>query len=531
MTDSSHAPQHHPLLQKALEHVQKIFKGNGIKSNAITISEGKIEQHSLSASTFMELRPAFGDRHVPGKVLVGRPVSSRDEAQKLCDQTMRKAATDTAIHARITELLLKRSDQGFGLQQAAIEIPFIKEEYSWPESCQSCHGNGKAVCQKCQGRRIETCIKCKGRGMMPCPTCRMTGMLQGVKCSRCHGQRYVACDGCRHSGMMSCRGCNASGQTHCQLCGGQGWKTHVLSLTAQGITYFEYDAKSVPKGAADMIETQGAYLAEQGVIKIDGQMVDTKENALGASYTVTFPYGDVTFQIGKREAKAHIFGYKARITEFPHVLDKILAVPVEDLEGASADRGDVAGKIRKATRYRLIAQAYLGIMKHREDFVVKNLLKIYDIGLGQVMAEKIVHLAKTTLSHITKKPRMIGLAYGAIATATMMAIYYLLPIRSSLAGILPDQRFDIIFDILPIVISGFISTNVVRLQAVSAVKTALGHLIKNQSDNDKLIPSAGHFAWVGYVVAALISLIAIVICHQAGYQIPHWYSAIINLFA
>lgn len=524
-------PQQHPLLLQALQHVQKIFKGNGIKSSTIAIVEGKIEHHSLNASTFMELRPVINERDVPGKVLVGRPVANKDEAQKLCDQAMRKAASDTAIHARITELLLGRSDQGFGLQQTAIPIPFIKEEYSWPESCHSCHGNGKAVCQRCQGRRVETCTRCKGRGMMPCPTCRMTGMLQGVKCNRCHGQRYVACDGCRHSGMMSCQGCQATGQTNCQTCGGQGWKTHVLSLAAQGVTYFEYDAKSVPKGAADIIETQGAWLAQQGVIKIDGQMVDTKENSLGASYTVTFPYGDITFQIGKREAKAHIFGYKGRLTEFPHLLDKILSNPVEDLESASTDRGDVANQIRKATRYRLIAQAYLGVMKRREDYVVKSLLKIYDIGLGEVMAEKIVHLARTTLSHITKKPRSFGLAYGVLATVAMMAAYYLLPVRSSIASVLPDQRLDFVLDILPIVLSGFISTNIVRLQAVSAVRTALGHLIKNKADNDKLIPPAGHFAWIGYVIAAVIAIIVIEITRETGGSVPYWYKAIVDMVA
>lgn len=525
MTDISAKPNgQDALLGKALEHVQRIFKGNGIKSAAITIKEGKIEHYTVSAATYMELRPLIDERHVPGKVLVGRPVTSKDEAQKFCDQTMRKAATDTTAQARIAEALLNRSDKGFGLQQVAVPIPFIKEEYSWPEGCHTCHGNGKSNCPKCQTRRIETCVKCNGRGMMACPMCRMTGMLQGVKCSRCHGQRYVPCDTCRHSGMMPCRSCHASGQVACQTCGGQGWKTHIMTLSAQGITYFEYDAKSLPKGAADMIETKGAYLSEQGVIKITGNIVESKENALGASYEVSFPYGDVTFQLGKREAKAHVFGYKADITEFPHMLDKILAAPVEDLERASAAVGDVADNIRKATRYRVIAQAYLGVMKRREDQVVKSLLKIYDIGLGQMMAEKIVRLAASTIAHITIKPRTYGLVYGALASLAFMAAYYFLPIRSSLSDILPDKRFDVVLDVFPVVIAGFISTNIVRLRASSAVKIALGHLIKDKSEDQKLIPPAGMYGWLGYVLALLIALMTIEISYHMGHTLPYWYS-------
>lgn len=514
-------PSEQQLLESALAHVRAIFKGNGVKADSIKIASGGVAHHTLNAGTYLELKPVSSEKQVPGRAQIGQPVSNRDEATKRVDQAMVGAARDPTTQARISQVLLQRPDQGFGLARQAVPIDFLTKEFSWHEGCATCAGNGKASCNKCQGRRIETCIKCTGRGLMPCPLCRTTGLLQGVKCTRCMGHRYVACDGCQRSGMMPCRACNAQGTIKCPTCNGAGWKTHVLTLSAAALTYFEYDAKTIPKGAADMIETHGAMLVIDKKIRVKGRVADDRENVLGASYEVDFPHGVVTFQVGKREAKANVFGYKADIADFPLLLDKIVTPTVEDLERASQDKGSVSQSIKRATRFRLIAQAYLGVSRGTVKSTTAQLMKIYDLGLSAGMAEQIATLAEKTTSQITKKPRVYGLGYGLIGTALFMAGYYLGPVRSMIAGYLPDQRFDVALDILPVILCGIITTMVVQMNAASAVKNALGHLLK--SGKEKLMPSAGHMGWAGYAGAIAIALIMMEAAVQIQRAAPFWY--------
>ena len=514
-------PNEQQLANAALEKVRAVFKGNGIKGDSIKILSQKIAHHTMNAGTYLELRPATSERNSPGKLQIGQMVASREEASKQIDAAMVKAAGDTVVKAQIADLLLKRPDQGFGLSQQVVPVDFLKKEFTWHEGCQACRGSAQAPCTRCSGRRVEPCNKCSGRGLMPCPLCRSSGLIQGVKCSKCHGQRFVPCIVCQRSGMMKCRTCAASGVTRCTVCNGQGWKSYTLALSANAITYFEYDPKSVPKGAADMIETQGAQLAREEKIRVKGRIADDKENALGASYEVTFPHGEVLFQIGKKEVKANVFGHKADITEFPYVLDKLLAPVVAELEEAARNVGSVATKIKNATRYRLIAQAFLHVSRTDVRKTVEYLRKTYEIGLSLGMAEKIATLADETTMHISRKPRCYGLFAGLVLSAGVAAAYYLLPLRSKIAAYLPNPKFDAVLDILPLLLGGMLTTMMIQLFASNAIKKALGHLLPKDKKSN-LTPKARALGWWGYGLTFLVILGIMEIASGQG-AAPYWY--------
>lgn len=443
------------------------------------------------------------------------------------DQAMIAAARDPVARAQIADVLLRRPDKGFGLNRTAVPLDFLKRDFSWHEGCQTCRGSAQAPCQKCQGRRLEPCIKCSGRGLMPCPLCRTTGLLQGQKCTRCLGQRYVPCDMCQRSGMMACRTCNGMGVMKCQACGGAGWKTHILTLIAQALTYFEYDAKSVPKGAADMVETQAAKLAAEHRIKITGRIADDKENVLGANYEVAFPFGEIVFALGKKEVKGNLFGYKADLTDFPYILDKIVGHTVEELEEAAKNIGNVADKIQKATRYRLIAQGFLAASRMSAKKAAEHLLKIYDVGLSLGMAEKIAALADETTSRITRKPRYYGLAGGLILVALIDAVYYLLPVRSKIAAYLPSVHIDFVLDLLPLLLGGIITTMTIQMAGANAMRKALGHL-NPKGQKSTIVPKARSSGWWGYAGTIIITLLMIEAASGRG-GAPYWYELARNI--
>ena len=515
-------PNEQLLAQTALDHVRAVFKGNGVKGDSIKIVSQKIAHYTMNAGTYLELRPVTSERSSPGKLSLGQMVGSREEAAKHIQQAMVKAAGDAAIQAQIADVLLKRPDKGFGLAGQSIPIDFLKKEYTWHEGCPTCRGTAQAPCPRCQGRRLEPCIKCSGRGLMGCPLCRTTGLIQGNNCNRCYGNRYVACDACHKSGLMNCRVCSATGMSKCSVCNGQGWKSYTLTLITQALTYFEYERASIPKGAADMFETHGAALVVSEKIKIKGRIADDKENALGASYEVTFPYGELVLQIGKKEVKMNVFGHKADISEMPFVLDKILTPAVEELEEAAQDIGSVATKIKKATRYRLIAQAFLHVSRTNTRKTVEFLMKTYDIGLSSAMAEKIALLADSTTLHITRKPRYYGMAMGMAASAAISAVYYLLPVRSKIAAYLPDPRIDIVLDLLPLLLGGMVTTVLIQTSASGAIKKALGHLIR-KGQKGAIAPKARAMGWWGYGLTFVIMLCIMEVAANTAASAPYWY--------
>lgn len=515
-------PNEQQVAQKALEKVRALCKGNGVKASDVTLAKHNVKLHALHASTYLELKPVMSEKIAPGKVVVGTQVGTREEVTRLMDQEMVKAANDQATKLQMASILLNRPDKGFGLHHQNVPLDFLKREYTYHDRCNSCNASGTMQCQKCHGRKTEPCIKCSARGLMICPQCRGTGLLQGVKCTRCHGQRYVPCDVCHRSGNMQCRTCHATGAQKCGTCGGVGWKSHIVTLGAMAMTYFDYDAKSIPQWAADQIESRASELAEKKTIKIEGRTADDKENVLGASYDVTFPYGETTFMIGKKEVDCAVFGYGADLVNFPAVLDKLVQKGVDDLEEAANDVGDVADKIRKATKYRLIAQGVLLSARLTPKKAIGALLHKYPEGLTHTMAEKIVMLAERATTQIAKKPRLHGLLAGITGAAIGTAAFYLLPVRSSIAAHLPHPRYDAVLDILPLVLGGMGIVLAIQLSAARSMKNALGHLIK-ENGGKRFLPKAGSGAAIGWAACAALCLIMMEIAFQMSAPAPYWY--------
>lgn len=522
------------LVQKALLHVQAIFDGNGFKKDNIKIISHAVKIQTATAGTYLELKPVMSESTAAGKVVIGEMVASRDAAMTAANDKMIANASNPTIQAKITAALLERNDKGFGLKNQIIPIEFINHDFTWHEPCHTCNGNGKSTCNKCMGRKLETCMKCHGRSMMSCPMCRGTGLLQGNKCNRCFGKRFVPCDGCRSSGLMPCRTCNASGISTCTTCGARGYKSFVLNLKAQALTYFEYDAKAMPKNAADAVEMYGSALVANNTIKVKGRLADEKENALGANYEIEFPAGDIIFQFKDREIKAQLFGYHAKITGMPNILDKILTPVMLELKEAVNDVGSVANKIKKATRYKLIGQAYLLLQKTNQKNAVRHIKKLYDVGLSGAMAQNIITLAYATTARITKKPRIIGLIIGLGVTSILTALYYALPARAAIVSKVSNPWaeviLEIILDVVPIFIGGILTTFFIQKTAAKSIQTALGHLVPDNQKHKLVANTMGLGLW-SYIGAAVVSMMVLITFSFITKTSPSWFLVITNLIS
>lgn len=329
---------------------------------------------------------------------------------------------------------------------------------------------------------------------------------------------------------MNCRTCVATGVIKCTTCNGVGFKTNIMTLSAEAIPYFEYDPKTIPKNAADRIETSAPALAAQGQIKIKGRIADDKEGALGACYEVSFPCGDMEMRIGSHDVKAQLFGYDAHISGLPNLLDKLVGEPVRSLEDALAGSASVADTIKNATRYKLIGQAFLLTQKTSPRKTLGKLMQIYDIGLSPAMAEKITSLAYASTSQITRKPRLLGFAAGMAIFAFAMMAYYLSPARNALGSLVPAGAFDVVFELLPIAAGGFFITHAVRRAGAKSVQTALGHLVKDEMKG-KLLARAQSLSIFAYVASAALCFALMQMSIMAGASAPKWYQSLASLLS
>lgn len=309
----------------------------------------------------------------------------------------------------------------------------------------------------------------------------------------------------------------------CSKCGGQGAKTNTLQVGVQGLTYFEYDPKSIPQAAADFFETNSAQLSQSNAVKIEGRVADERENTLGVAYDVTFPFGEVEFKIGKSSVKAFVFGYKAALSKFPKILDKLIAPGLATLGEAAQGSGSIAVNIRKAARYRIIALALLTALKTNPRKNTSMLLKRYGLGLGTGTADNIAQYADEAVAVITRKPRYQGLAIGLAITALFYGFFYLTSMRKMLGELMPYPHMDLLLDLAAIIVGGVLTGLIIRITAAQSIKKALGPLLA-QAKKKVMLPKARSSGWWGFAGSAVLVVIFVILAQTA-----RWVAAITAL--
>jgi len=517
-------------LHTALARVKELCKGNGVKPDQIAIIQQSLGIHSLKAKTTVTLKSSLQERVAHGKTAGGVKVASRDEALKLIEQSISGAALTPALKAQIAGVLLGRPDKGFALSQQTIALDTLKKDYTYHHSCAACGGAARVSCPKCQGRRVEVCIRCNGRGMMSCHMCHSTGLIQGATCTTCQGHRQIRCTQCQGSGQMACRTCQSSGISVCHECHGQGVKHHSIGVTVTGHTAFEYEAKSIPHGAASAIDNDGPALAKTTKIKIDGYPIEDDQNTLGVSYNVTFPYADVVFQVGGKTFTAGIFGYDADLVNFPPILDKLLLPGIGYLEDAAQNRGDIVAMVKQACQYRAIRLALSILLKTSPKKAAALLVKKFSPALSPGTSQKILFLLVKALSHLTMKPRLYGCAGGMGLSATIMGAVYLTPARGMMGSILPPSPLDIVLDLGIWGLCGFIILACIQWISGRAVTKIFGLGGADKASSRAVPQLPGNTRW-GFAGASILMLLFLGLRMMAGLPMPIWAQSLLTLIS
>ncbi len=524
------------LADVALRVMRHVCKGNGIKAERVTLKSFTGHMIKMAGTTYLEVRPVLREKTLPGKQVVGQLTAHRQGALGAIDQVIIAALKNGSTRRQFLELLLKRPDKGFAIAESTtLSADFLAQDFSWHETCRSCGGQGKTGCPKCNATGREVCSQCLGKTMIPCPLCRGAGLVTGQNgksqpCSRCHGQRQIACPLCQRTGKVTCRQCRGSSFAQCTTCSGSGHFTQVIHMIPQIVTHYDYARADGPTDVLPLLDASANDLMQKGHIKISANPAQGDPNILAVEYDITFPHGGIVFMVGKQEIKGRLFGFKSRLLNLPPFLEKIIAPGIKDIESAASGQGSVAGKIKRASRYRILGYALLSAGQNTIKATTDMLMQKFPLGITKKTAEHIAKLSDSAVANITRKPRYIGLVIGLVMVSALYAFYYLGGGRNIISSYIPTPTLDIAMDIFIILLGGTLTTVCIQLSAANAMRTALGHLV-SPATRRTLIPKTRGSGWWGYLGGVIIYSIMIELTlHVTNAMTPGWYVALRGMF-
>ena len=514
------------LPQRALKKIRALCKGNGAPADAIQIKSANGEVIQCQALTHIELHPEIKEEKKKGRFEAGEIIEDPSQLQKVIGNYTSSALKNDETRKYLAKILLDRPDKGFAVHAEYFDVPPLQRDYCTHEPCGTCQGNAAITCGRCGGKRQETCNQCHGRTMLGCSFCNGSGFMQSsdgkqIQCNRCFGQRQIACTYCRKTGTITCRQCKGTGGTKCNSCNGSAFFTHIIHVAVKLKTLFEIDRAALPHPAVKVIENQGGKMVAKEHIQIQVEPVKREDGGLALQYDARFPYGDLELSINGKPLKTHIFGFKGKMLKLPPFLDQLVDANFQILKEAANGQGSVTGKIRKASKSRLIGEGILAAVTMPPKKAMLALKKKFPMGASNAFLKDVILTSNKALANVTSKARYGGLGLGAIIMALLNGGYFLASIRETVVGSLPSPA-PMIVDFVLIALGGFIGNLIVQKIAQNPLQKALGPLMPAQQ-RGKFKPKTQTKPWLSYIVSMGVFVLMIFLSKVSGGSVPNWF--------
>lgn len=516
------------LAQKSLMIIRKLCDGNGATADSVQIKEARGEVLEMQGITHIELTHKTEQERKAGKHVQGALIPNPQMLKAEIDKNIKKMGKNDDSRKVIIGKLLNRADKGFSSHGEEIDLPEFGMEYTTHDPCGSCQGKGGNTCKRCNGRQQETCTQCHAKTMIPCRKCSGNGFTMGQdnkqqQCNFCFGHRQVACPLCQKRGTIKCRICNATGQTKCDTCRGSGTFSVFTKLTIAIKTLFEMDRTSVPAPVVYAIENNGDKLvAQKHIDLLSAESVKREDGGMAIHYKAKFPYGDLVFNVNGKPITAHLFGNRGKMLKLKPFLEDMIEPGLVHLMRAARGDGTVSNQIKKASQYKLIANALLFVSSLPKKKAFIALKKKYPMGISNEALMQIIKHSDQALGNVTRKPRYIGLGAGLGLTTIIMGFLYLTKTYAALVIKIPNFAFEVILAAGLIGLCGYATTIIIKKFADKARGQAIGHLM---ASNTKMIAptktrTSGLYAYIG---AVIILIILSEITRHIGLATPSWY--------
>lgn len=535
----------------ALEKVRALVKGNGLDPQDVTLASFDGELLHFEAHTDLVVVTKFAKKIVPGRMTGPVVVASESALQEAINKEYLTLFTDADSQRKIREIFLNRDDQGFGINDVFMQIPFWKKEFVVFEPCQTCRSTGKILCRTCGGKGILPCTRCAGSGKTFCSYCNSAKMVASpnggkVQCTVCYGNGRMSCNQCQQSGRMRCRVCASKGSTPCPNCQGHAWASNLTIVNIEAKTKFEYPKEELPDKVVMMIDQYGDKIKEHSKI----HLMESKTNALKEAakeednaqeiaekqkilhipifYEVSLPYGHFEFDIKGTSYYTFLFGIKGDLTHVSPFLDALIKNGLRKLQDAVDKRGDTEDNLKAAAEYRAIKRGILYASKFTRFKARKKLEQDFPFGLSKEAIDTIISSADRALKNITKMARVKGTIASGIFMSAISAGYFLSPLRKFLTTKINPPPLMFVLDGLIFVSGIYIGTMIIQGLANRNLASLLQKLIGTKEKSSFGAAKLGNTIYWN----ALISFILFILCVEAtrhfGVDVPSWYRQLLG---
>jgi hypothetical protein len=528
------------LLDKALSLLKDVAKGNGLSPNHFSLKEFEGEVLNFETYAYFKIDPRISDKKMNGKQRANEIAGSEQDMRYRIRGEIEKISQNPKVKAYTVEMLNKRKDLGFFVDNHGIQLETLNKSYGVHEVCTTCSGSSKIHCQKCHGNGEVPCNRCNGSREMICHVCSGQQWLTNQNgernpCYHCNGSGKEGCSACSQMGKTECFACKGSGKAPCKPCGGTGWNSHIAHMSVHAHSHFEYDKEDLPEELPEILEDLGPKLIlEEHVevkLEVDTEEEHDKEKELDQKarkeqyvipYFVRLPWGDISFSYKDEEVfEGNLFGFQPSLLNMPPFLEKSTMVGLRSLKEAAEAPGNVRAKIQESLKFRIIAETFLTSARFGNKKAYRILCKKYPFGIRSNVLMQAIKQADTALKRVTLKPRINGLVIGLVMTALLYSFYYLGPIRELITEKAGAPTQQMLIDLTMLILGGTITTFAIQLTAVKALRETIGKIIPPKQQ-ESLLPKAGKSAIWGYAAGILIYLLIVYFSIQMGKPAPDW---------
>ncbi|PZP57497.1 MAG: hypothetical protein DI586_00230 [Micavibrio aeruginosavorus] len=502
---------------RALEKMKALVKGNGLKAEKVSIDQVAAQLLSFKAEGFIRLATEYSSRSLPGKIEKGEAIGSPEAFEAALRQFPVQAQRDPGKRDTIVKTIMARPDKGYGAKDQSFKLDALAKEYVSHEACATCTQTGQMTCPKCGGQKMTVCQTCHGRQHILCPNCRGNGTVNQsgkvMPCARCRGRRRVQCSSCHGNGQIKCKGCNGAGKAACTSCKGSGFISHMAKVEMIAHLHFNYDRQGLPIELTKLLDAFSLRYIEKGDIDLGIETPEWQENEppenIPIIYNVRVPYGEVTFNLGKRKATCIILGWNGEIIKGPEFLDDITKKGQGLLAKAASGQGNVGASLRDAAKYRILREAtIIAASQLPTRKALSKLLQKYPVGISSDKLLRFIMQAGQAMQAITHKPRLIGLGLGTITFAAIASLYFMLmraEIAKHLAALPIDPALSsILCDVVLCLLGTFVIVMSSQIFAGKALRQSLAGLA-SPATMKKILPKMGWTLWAAFALSLLIT--------------------------
>lgn len=545
------------LLTKALNKMRGLIKGNGLSEDKIvlidTIENTEIKMYRFKARTSLKLVPQYGTRTEPGRNATAEVIPSEAEFKRAVSQIAIDARTNPQKRKEIIDFIFGRSDKGFGIKEQRTKFHILTKDYVQHDKCNACANTGKLTCVKCHGNALMPCPKCLSKKHVMCPKCRGDGRIKSpngsASCQFCRGDGRVNCKTCGARGQVKCQNCAATGAIPCRICAASGWMSNLTHVEVFAQITFDFDSQGLPPSLVQAIEKNPSRCVEKHDIEVSIVRSKTTDNTLDAmgkpqghtatdnepedtiyiDYEAMCPYGPITFQIDGKPISGSLFGFQARLLNFPYFMDELVKDGRAALLNISKGGKNIRSYLVRAAKFRLIADIIAQTLWIKNTIKAKNfLMEKYQTGVNPDLISELVDLTDIILRHITRRWRTIGLIIGFVLFAALLEIHFLSDGREYFKSLGLPEMAVVVIDILMFPLGVVLGVFFSKFAAKWSQDRTLHKIVPSDVLN-RTLPKAGKTVHWSMIASAMMIVVFLAIAVINGGPIPDWLNYLVIL--